>query len=586
LGSDSRAAKLRLLESKRFAAGLALILFALFALQLCYHAYRASTTFDEPIHILAGHRIWQCGDFGINPEPPPLAQLIAAAPLNFRSWTEPAWDCGSRIASTDENTLAARKFLTANGMDRIVFSTRLAAASLSLTLAALVYFAARKMFGGWEALIALALLAFEPNLIAHGSLVTTDMAITCTAFASAYALYRFRTTLNVRALLLLGLLFGLMLGSKHSAVVFVPVFFLLFFVDAIFFAEAKRPVPNELLRHAAAFVAPLLVAAFVIWALYGFRYAAIPHAHEPTALAQDRGGTASNLARTAFVGLNRARILPEAYLLGLGHALANGGRPAFIFDRSYPTGQWFYFPLAFAVKSSAALLLLSPLGLLLPVVRRDKRRELMFLLVPAVAFFAVSLNSKLNIGVRHILPIYPFVVVAAAAGAVACCRRWRSLGYVLLALLLFHSSTSLLRVEPHYLAFSNDFWGGVNATHRVFPGDSNTEWGQNDKLVGAYLARANISDCWYAPYQYGDVLPILPCRLMPGTFVARESLAEPPPAMIEGTVLLSTTVLPPRGSNDYLPIAASKPIAQIGGSVFVYRGPFPIPLDSLGNHAK
>src|SRR5687767_10254506 len=153
------------------------LLFAGFAFQLVYHAVRASVTVDEPNHILAGHRHW-CGDFGINPEHPPLLKLLATAPLNFRKLAEPPWGCGSKFTTKFDTFSYGSTFIVDNGIDRVVVATRLAASLMSIVLALLVFVAAWEMFGRWEALTALATIAFEPSLIAHGSLVTTDMAIT------------------------------------------------------------------------------------------------------------------------------------------------------------------------------------------------------------------------------------------------------------------------------------------------------------------------------------------------------------------------------------------------------------------------
>ena len=108
------------------------------------------------------------------------------------------------------------------------------------------------------------------------------------------------------------------------------------------------------------------------------------------------------------------------------------------------------------------------------------------------------------------------------------------------------------------------------------------------KLINEYLSRENINDCWFASYGMTELTKIAqPCRLMPGNFpqdVAEQPI-EPTPPVIEGTVLLSVTTLPPRGGTEYLPIAQSEPIAQIGGSVFVYRGRFEIPLASALSYA-
>ncbi len=154
-------------SQKILFAILTVLLFAVFAFQLVYHAVRTSPTVDEPFHILAGHRHWQCGDFGINPEHPPLLKLLATAPLNFRGLSEPPWECGSKFTSKFEGFSYGSTFVVENGVDNTVISTRLAASLMSMLLALLVFLAAWEMFGRWEALTALALVAFEPNLIAH-----------------------------------------------------------------------------------------------------------------------------------------------------------------------------------------------------------------------------------------------------------------------------------------------------------------------------------------------------------------------------------------------------------------------------------
>ena len=128
------------------------LLFGLHAFQLWFHATRMSATVDEPDHILAGHRHWQCGDFGINPEHPPLLKLIATAPLNLRQVSEPPWECGSKLTSKFEAFSYGSTFVVENGVDSVVISTRLAASLMSMLLALLVFLAASEMFGRWEAL--------------------------------------------------------------------------------------------------------------------------------------------------------------------------------------------------------------------------------------------------------------------------------------------------------------------------------------------------------------------------------------------------------------------------------------------------
>jgi 4-amino-4-deoxy-L-arabinose transferase-like glycosyltransferase len=574
-----------------YIAGFAL-LFGLYAFQLWYHATRTSTTIDEPVHVLAGHRYWQCGDYGINPEHPPLLKLLAAAPLNFLTLVEQDGNCGSRITSRLDSFGAGNLFLAQNSVYSILIPARLAAALMSLLLAAVLFLGTWEMFGRVEALVALALLAFEPNLIAHGSLVTTDMAITATAFAAVYALYRYQNKPSWARFLTVGLAFGLMLASKHSAVVLLPILLVLYLADPLFFRRSEASFPNQIFRQASAFAVFFFMGLLLLWACYGFRYYSLPQAKQSTVSVSDyiraegRPGIVDSVSAKIVQGISHIRIFPESYVVGLADIVATGSRNTWIFGRIYPTGQWFYFPLAFAVKTSVALLLLLPGGLLVLSFRREKRRELMFLLVPPLLYFSVSLTSGINIGVRHVLLVYPFFIVIAAAGAVAACRKYAVLRYALIVLLLFHAATAY-RIAPLYLAFANDFAGGPKNTYRIFS-DSNVETGQSLKLVNEYLAREKISDCWFAAFGHPALIQVTqPCRILPSGLrsFASQAVVEPVPPVIEGTVLLSVNELPPRGGNEYLPIAQSKLVAQIGGNIFVYRGRFEVPLAAATSHA-
>lgn len=570
-----------------------LLLFGLFAFQLWFHAARVSATTDEPTHILAGYMNLRCGDFGINTEHPPLLKLLAASPLMSRAFIEPSWECGSKINYRSEDFRGGMLFLAKNGVDSIVIPARLAASLMSLLLAILVFFAAREMFGRREALAALALLAFEPNLIAHGSLVTTDMALATTMFAAAYALYRYLKKPGAVRFLIVGLAVGLTLAAKHSGVLIIPILFLTLIVDFFIFrkTENKRRSITPIFRRATAFAGIVLIGIVTLWAFYGFRFNALPNGTGNTIPIENFEWYGDSIGQRVVLKLNRFRVLPESYNNGMANVLATSSRRMFLFGEGYPTGQWFYFPVAFSMKTSVTLLVLLAAGLLTLGLYRRRGREMLFLLAPALLFFAVSMTSQMNIGVRHILPVYPFFVVIAA-GAVFWARKYRILGYALIALLVFHAITSV-RTAPNYLAFSNDFWGGVNNTHRVLA-DSNVDWGQSVKLANDYLARENITDCWFAGNENVEINRLQqPCRLLPGTgsnWYTTEHLIEPTPPVIEGTILLSVWTLPPMSGailprgNEYLPVIQSEPIDIIGGSILVYRGRFEVPLVAALSH--
>ena len=560
------------------------LLFVCFAFQLWFHATRTSATVDEPDHILAGHRHW-CGDFGINPEHPPLLKLLATAPLNFRDLSEPPWDCGSKFTSKFEAFSYGSTFLVENGIDSVVITTRLAASLMSLLLALLVFLAAWEMFGRWEALIALAIVAFEPNFIAHGSLVTTDVAISATSLGAIYALYRFAKDQTPLRFLVTALAFGLMLASKHSAVIFVAILFALLIADAVLFRKRETRLVNQLFRRTAAYAGICLIGLAILWSFYGFRYRAIPNDAEPTisvaSYIKENGRPESiesfPARATEFVSFTR--VLPESYVLGMADVIAWGTRNSWIFGRVYPTGRWFYFPIAFVVKSSIALLFLLPLGLIFLYFNSEKWREGMFLLIPAIIFFLFAMSSNFNTGIRHVLPIYGPLIILASAGAVWLCRTFNAVRFALAALLVFNAAASV-RTAPNYLVSANDLWGGYKSTHRIFV-DSNTDTGQSMRLVSEYLAREGLEDCWIAAFVHPEMIrSVQPCRPMTsGTrIMVSRDLIEPVPPVIEGTVVLSVMELPPRGGDEYVPITRLEPIAFIGGNTYVYRGRFEVPL--------
>lgn len=149
----------------------------------------------------------------------------------------------------------------------------------------------------------------------------------------------------------------------------------------------------------------------------------------------------------------------------------------YLLGKVYPHGVWPYFPIAFAIKTKLGLLIL--LGLVplsLARSRIEHWRELLFLIVPAAIYFGVAMESKMNIGLRHILPVYPFLMILAAWGTWRLIQRQRQWAYVV-ALLLVWNTVSSLRTFPVHLAYSNELWGGPSQTYRYLS-DSNADWGQ------------------------------------------------------------------------------------------------------------
>ena len=575
-------------------AVIAVLLLSALVVQLWIHITRTSVTIDEPAHILAGYRHLQCGDYGINPEHPPLLKMIAAAPLMFMELVQPPWDCGSKLTTKFDSFTYGNSFLVENGVDRIVVATRTGPAIVTVILAIVVFFAALDILGRWAAVVALGIVAFEPSIIGHGSIVTTDVAITTTTLLTVWLVYRFAVNRSWINLVLSGLGIGLMLASKHSAVILLAILAGVLIADAIIFRKNDDGgALSSVSRRVAAFAAMFMIGWSILWCVYGLRYYAVPAATSESASIQDyvrengRPEVVNSMPARATYLVASSHTFPESYVLGMADVIAWGARNTWLFGTNYPTGQWFYFPIAFVVKSSLALLLLTPLGLLLPLIDPEKRRASLFLLLPALAFFAIAMTSSFTTGVRHILPVYALFIVASAGGIVSLANRHRALVFVFAAVLVY-SAVATVRAAPNYLAFSNDIWGGVDRTHEVFR-DSNADTGQSVKQVTEYIQREGIQECWIATFSHPDLIEaIQPCRPMPSNLrilISRRVL-EPVPQVIEGTVFVSVNELPPRNANDYVPITQGEPLGMIGGNVLVYRGRFEVPIASAVSHAQ
>ena len=576
------------------AAGVVSLLLII-GLQLALSVRQLSQTWDEGDHIFAGYLSWKRGDFGLNPEHPPLLKLLATAPLLPMPLRAP--ELQDRYFK-EEAFLDGKEFLYRNDADAILFRTRMAAATLTLLLAALVFVATREMFGTGAAFVALALLAFEPNLLAHGALVTTDVGISCFMFATVYAFYRYAKAPSLWRLSVVGVVAGLALAVKHSGIFIFPMLFLLAVCEVArhrMGAGAASGAGRVGLRHAASLVAVAVVAVAVLWAFYGFRYQARPEGSQLNPpLAEYARGLKPHEAWVISTAA-RLRVLPESYLYGMADVrLTADFYTSYVLGETYAHGVWFYFPVVYIIKSTLAFLALSLLAAWAVATRCLSRwREVLFLTIPPAFYFLVAMNAATNIGVRHILPVYVFISALAGGAAWALVRRSRKWAYAIVALLLFHAVSSALAF-PHYIAYSNELWGGPGNTHKYLS-DSNADWGEQLKATKKYLDGRGVKDCWFVYFAEGVAEPGyygIPCKPLPTINTLWLNQRIEVPATIDGPVLVSASNLSgfefgPGTLNPYEQFKGLRPTAVIGRGVFVFDGRFDVPLASaLGRVQK
>ncbi len=542
-----------------------------------------STTWDECAHLYAGYQHWTARDFGVNPEHPPLVKLVAAAPLLAMHIKPPN---PPRMFFLAEEYGGGSELLAENGAYRVLTPARMAASLFTFALGLLLFAAGQEMFGPPVGLIALALFTFEPTVLAHGALVTTDMGVACFTFAAVYTFYRYAKNPGLLRLILCGLAVGLALSSKVSGVLVLPVLGLI----ALWEIPAA---PSDRARKAGTMLGALLVICaigyFVLWGFYTFRYAARPSGLTlvpPLAAIVHMGP--GPFEANLVTHLAAWHLLPEGYLYAwtkLGTQLT--AAPGFLFGHTYPRGTWLYFPVALLIKSSLTLIVL--LAAAPFVLERFKRK----VRVPAIALLTIllaSMLSHLDIGVRHVLAIYPFAILLAAAAAWALARRSRPLAGVAALLFLFQFATSL-HAYPDYLPYANEAFGGSSKTYRLLT-DSNVDWAQQLKEVNAWTASHHVTDCWFA---YGYLFGVpdydkTPCRPLPSAIFLITGRSVPAvPAHIHGTILIGAgdaagSLWGPGSLNPYQQFQDGHPAALIGNSTLVYSGDFDVPMIAAESH--
>jgi hypothetical protein len=555
-------------------AALCLLLIVL-SLQLFFSVRRESQTWDEANHIFTGYRSWTHADFGLNPEHPPLLKLLATAPLLSLHPKSPELE--GRFFKEDA-FLRGKEFLYRNDADQILARTRTAAAILTLLTALVVFFATREMFGSGAAFVALTLLAFDPNLLAHGALITTDVGLACFMTLSVYMFYRFVKSPSVLRLIVTGVAVGLVLAVKQTGLLILPILFLLTVCEIVFRRHG--------LKLLGSLVIVTLIGFAVLWSFYGFRYAARPDGLQLNPpLAEYVQGLKSYEAWPISTAA-RFHLLPESYLYGLVDVkLTANYYTSYVLGKVYAHGVWFYFPVAFLIKSTVGVLALFLLSLFVIATRRlNHGREILFLALPVIFYLLVAMTVGMNIGVRHILVVYVFLYVLIGGAAWALMQQSRKWVCAVGVLLVVHAGSSLMAF-PNYIAYANELWGGPSQTNKYLT-DSNSDWGQQLKSVKQYLDQRGVKECWFVYFAAGVAEPSyygIPCKPLPtlNTLWLNEQIDVP--NTITGPVLISASNLSglefgPGPLDPYGQFKSIQPTAVIDRGVFVFDGKFDMPL--------
>lgn len=524
---------------EKYRGIIVILLLILFFIQAVTSMIKNSPTVDEPSHIFAGYAYITQWNLKINIEHPIFIKLLSAIPLKFLN---PKVSSENETLDENYNPLytqgLAQRFFYENRENnlnyKMLFLSRLMIVLLGLLLGFYVYKFASLLFGVKAGLLALFLYSFCPNILAHSRLVTTDLGLACFGFIFIYYLYRYKKESKNLFLILSAFFLGLTLVSKYSAVLFFPSLLLLFLPNK------KGENKKFYLKTFISIICICLIALFIIHLTYGFE--------KPN--------------------FSYIVPLPQSYSEGLqmvaGHSQA--GHPTFLAGMHSLYAWHYYILIAFLLKTPITTIiffLASIIFFLAGLIKKRNMEKELFLILPILVFFIFfSFFTKKVLGLRYILPVYPFIFIL---GGNLINLKSRIFKIIILVLSIFYIISSIA-IYPHYLAYFNEAVAGKGDKYLI---DSNLDWAQNHFLVEKYLQNPenNVSDLkmnlfYYFQFSNYNLPPHenIPCR------------------PVNGTLIISTTMLQglfeynlPHEQNCYSWLRKYKPIDKIGKSIFVYK---------------
>ncbi|MFQ5669533.1 MAG: glycosyltransferase family 39 protein [Acidobacteriota bacterium] len=487
---------------KGLVLGAAALLLLAFLLNAWLSARQKTPTVDEFAHVPAGYRGLVTGEFDLYGKTPPLARTLFALPLLTSRPLLPEPPPGNRMAGWYPWSYATGFFnlnVRQRGIafvDHVYGQARLVVIGLALLLGAGLFSWARRLHGPAGGLLALALFTFDPNILAHARLATVDLPETLFFFAAVACFTLYLAQPGRSRLAAAGLLAGAALSSKFTAVLLVPIWIGMCLIRLLHQSrETRRALTKQLLQGSATL---LLLALLVVNASYAFA-----GSFRRLGDFQFRSTVLSSLEVPWLRWMPVP--VPRDFLRGLDAQQVDVEEvdfPNYLAGQWSRSGWWYYYPVAWALKTPLPASILILVALALTTTRRfDRRRRLpvhdgtgrppgdllrqlsawaVGLSIGVVAFAACFLN-RLDIGVRYLLPLYPFLFLGVASLGRLLRRREPVAGGLILAALT-GAAISTLAVYPHYLSYFNLLAGGPSEGWRILI-NSNNDWGQDLKFL-------------------------------------------------------------------------------------------------------
>lgn len=431
-------------------------------------------TVDEPAHLACGIQWYDQGTYSLEPHHPPLARIaMALGPFLM----------GRRATGQADMYKEGATILYGDGhYERNLTLARLGILPFFWIACLVLYGGTRAWLGEVVAVVAVFLYSFVPTVLAHAGLATNDMALSAMLAASFVTGLMWIQRPDTRCSIWFGACTGLAVIAKFSIFLFLPVCFT---AALLVYLAVARPSWQFVAGVVRRVVVPLLlaigVALVVIWAGYRFSVGKVDFAEITLPFPQLFNGVRAVMAHNSA-----------------GHA-------SYLLGERSKFGWWYYFPVVFSVKTPLAFLGLLFTGIGVSLIKANRTRPGYWLpLVFSLSIFLVSLSSHINIGVRHILPVYLGFSVTAAIGAVwlyerAATVRW--VGWMAGGLVLWYGATSLAS-HPDYIPYTNLLAG--DRPERILV-DSDLDWGQDMNRLAKRLRELGVRQVAFNPLIVGEL---------------------------------------------------------------------------------
>ena len=450
-------------------------------------------TTDELAHIAGSVGLYETGRNLYMVEHPTLPRLVVGLALKAAGVRYPDARDLAGVQSRPDANLAGADIVFRGDVPywTVLATARLANLFFAAILLLYVYLLGKYLANSLVAMLATLFVSLDPNFLAHSALVTTDIPAAAGFIAATYHALRFAARPNWRTTIIAAIALGLAMSCKFTVVLLAPPIILLILIRAVRHAKGDSPDSQNFARRVLHYIPRLrmLVAVpaitlLTLWATYLFNMGRLEDQH---LFDEDVKGW-----KHIPQWVKAAPIPMPAMPLGVMFmaALAKTGFPCYFNGQINLTGHLAYFPEAIALKTPAAAVVAFALAFVACVLAGRKNRRpilLLCLFLPPSLLLLTAMTGKLQIGIRHILPVIPFIYLFG----VFCLHRGKWI-YALLPLILLSAFESA-RAHPDYLPFFNVLAGGSQNGEKYLA-DSNLDWGQDMARLANYIKQTGRTD--------------------------------------------------------------------------------------------